>query len=62
MVGIANAHGRVDVSKLLTDLEVIPQRSDEDTVAAGMDLDAVLARKPGIVLVDELARTNPPGS
>jgi len=64
VVGIVNLHDRVDVSDLLEGLEVIPQLSSVDDDGAGdaMDLAAVLARGPQVALVDELARSNPPGS
>jgi two-component system sensor histidine kinase KdpD len=61
VVGIVETHGRARIVELLDGLEVTPRR----VVANGideMDLDAVLARKPEVVLVDELAHTNAPGS
>jgi two-component system sensor histidine kinase KdpD len=64
VVGYAETHGRVETEMMLQELEVIPRRQLEyrGTVQAEMDLDAVLARKPRLVLVDELAHTNVPGS
>jgi two-component system sensor histidine kinase KdpD len=64
VVGYAETHRRVETEMLLRDLEMIPRRQLEyrGTVQAEMDLDAVLARKPRLVLVDELAHTNVPGS
>jgi two-component system sensor histidine kinase KdpD len=64
VVGVVNTHDRDEVSDLLQGLELIPQLSSGDGGDAGgvMDLNAVLARKPEVVLVDELARTNPPNS
>jgi two-component system, OmpR family, sensor histidine kinase KdpD len=64
VVGIVNTHDRDDVSDLLQGLEVIPQLSSGDHRDTGgvMDLNAVLARAPQVALVDELARSNPPGS
>jgi two-component system sensor histidine kinase KdpD len=64
VVGIAETHGRAETEALLAGLEVLPRRR---TVYRGieteeLDLAAVLARKPGVVLVDELAHTNVPGS
>ncbi|MFH1150377.1 MAG: sensor histidine kinase KdpD [Actinomycetota bacterium] len=64
VVGIVETHGRRETEELLTGLTVIPMKSlqykghhfDE------MDLDAILQRKPDLVLVDELAHTNLPGS
>ena len=63
VVGYVETHGRVETESLLRDLEVIPRRQLEyrGTIQAEMDLDAVLARKPQLVLVDELAHTNVPG-
>jgi two-component system sensor histidine kinase KdpD len=64
VVGYVETHGRVETETLLRDLEVIPRQPLEyrGTIQAEMDLDAVLARKPQLVLVDELAHTNVPGS
>lgn len=64
VVGYAETHGRADTELLLQGLEVIPRQQLEyrGTVQTEMDLDAVLARKPQLVLVDELAHTNVPGS
>jgi two-component system sensor histidine kinase KdpD len=64
VVGYAETHGRVETETLLRDLEVIPRQPLEyrGTVQTEMDLDAVLARQPQLVLVDELAHTNVPGS
>jgi two-component system sensor histidine kinase KdpD len=64
VVGYAETHGRVETETMLQDLEVIPRRQLEyrGIARAEMDLDAVLARKPQLVLVDELAHTNVPGS
>lgn len=56
VVGVVETHGRAETEALLAGLEVIPRMRDE------MDLDAVLARRPQLVLVDELAHTNAPGS
>ena len=64
VVGFAEAHARPQTSALLDGLEVIPRARLEYRGAAfeEMDLDAVLARRPEIALVDELAHTNVPGS
>ena len=64
VVGIAETHGRAFTEEQLGDLEVIPRRKVEyrDTVLEELDIDAVLARHPKIVLVDEYAHTNAPGS
>jgi two-component system sensor histidine kinase KdpD len=64
VVGIVETHGRRDTEALLADLEVLPPRNVEyrDTTLRELDVDGVLARKPGLVLVDELAHSNAPGS
>ena len=64
VVGIVETHGRKETEALLEGLEVIPRKH----VAYGsgtleeLDLDALIARRPQIALVDELAHTNAPGS
>jgi two-component system, OmpR family, sensor histidine kinase KdpD len=64
VVGVVETHGRKETQALLDGLEVMPRRRVEYKGAwlEEMDLDAVLARKPQLVLVDELAHTNAPGS
>jgi len=64
VVGIVETHGRKETEALLSGLEVIPRRNVEYKGAhlTEMDLDAVIARHPQIVLVDELAHTNADGS
>jgi two-component system sensor histidine kinase KdpD len=64
VVGFAEAHGRPHTSALLDGLEVIPRAQLEyrGGTFQEMDLDAVLARRPQIALVDEFAHTNVPGS
>lgn len=64
VVGIVETHGRAETQALLDGLEVIPRRriAYKDQVLEEMDLDALIARKPQIALVDELAHTNAPGS
>jgi two-component system, OmpR family, sensor histidine kinase KdpD len=64
VVGLVETHGRADTEKLVEGLEVVPRRRIEyrGVVLEEMDVDAILARKPQIVLVDELAHTNVPGS
>ncbi|MCU1479271.1 MAG: histidine kinase [Subtercola sp.] len=64
VVAVVETHGRKGTASMLLGLEVVPRTT---TVHRGvelteMDLDAVLARKPDIALVDELAHTNAPGS
>src|SRR6201986_871804 len=64
VVAFVETHGRQDTAALLDGLEVIPRRtiSYRDAEFEEMDLDAVLARRPEIALVDEFAHTNVPGS
>jgi two-component system, OmpR family, sensor histidine kinase KdpD len=64
VVGIVETHGRPETATLLAGLEVIPRQSIEyrGHMLEEMDLDAVLARRPKLVLVDELAHTNAEGS
>jgi len=64
VVGIVETHGRTETEELLKGLEVIPRRRVEyqGIVLEELDLDAIVARRPAVVLVDELAHTNPTGS
>jgi two-component system, OmpR family, sensor histidine kinase KdpD len=64
VIGIVETHGRKETEALLSGLEVIPRRHIEYKGAplTEMDLDAIIARHPQIVLVDELAHTNAEGS
>src|SRR4051812_18353672 len=64
VVGIVETHGREDTKALLEGLEVIPRGrvSYKGQWLEAMDLEAIIARRPQIVLVDELAHTNAPGS
>jgi two-component system sensor histidine kinase KdpD len=64
VVGFVETHGRAETEALLRGLEVIPRKRIEyrDQILEEMDLDAVLARRPQIALVDELAHTNVAGS
>ena len=64
VVGIVETHGRSDTAALLEGLEVIPRRriDYQGRPLEELDIDAVLARRPGIVLIDELAHRNVPGS
>ncbi|MFJ8043582.1 ATP-binding protein [Kitasatospora sp. NPDC096147] len=63
VVGYIECHGRRHTENMLQGLDVIPraQRNYRGTEFTEMDLDAVLARHPSVVLVDELAHTNIPG-
>jgi two-component system sensor histidine kinase KdpD len=64
VVGAVETHGRAETEALLAGLEIVPRRRVEyrGRVLEEMDIDAVLARRPQLVLVDELAHTNMPGS
>jgi two-component system, OmpR family, sensor histidine kinase KdpD len=64
VIGIVETHGRRDTEALLEGLEVVPRKHVEykGQSLAEMDLDAIIARRPQIVLVDELAHTNAEGS
>src|SRR3974377_2261403 len=64
VIGVVETHGRKETEALLSGLEVIPRRNVEykGTLLTEMDLDAIIARRPQIVLVDELAHTNAEGS
>jgi two-component system, OmpR family, sensor histidine kinase KdpD len=64
VVGFVETHGRAETDALLRGLEVIPRKRIEykDQFLEEMDLDAVIARRPQIALVDELAHTNAAGS
>jgi two-component system sensor histidine kinase KdpD len=64
VIGLIETHGREDTEAMIGDLErVAPQRIDYRGVTlTEMDVDAIIARRPAIVIVDELAHTNVPGS
>src|SRR6185437_2302867 len=64
VVGVVETHGRRETEALLDGLEVMPRRQVEykGHTLGEMDLDAILKRHPILVLVDELAHTNAPGS
>lgn len=64
VVGVVETHGRADTAAMIGDLEQVPRRKVEyrGVVLEEMDLDAVIARRPTVALVDELAHTNAPGS
>lgn len=64
VIGLLETHGRSDIAKLAKGLEVVPRRRQEyrGIVVEEMDADAILARKPQVALIDELAHTNVPGS
>jgi two-component system sensor histidine kinase KdpD len=62
--GVVEPHGREDTRALIGDLECVPLRRIEyrGVVLEEMDVEAVIARHPAVVIVDELAHTNVPGS
>jgi two-component system, OmpR family, sensor histidine kinase KdpD len=64
VIGIAETHGRKETEALANILEVVPRKKIEylGIGVSEMDLDAILARRPQLVLVDELAHNNIPGS
>src|SRR5262245_1109872 len=64
LVGLVETHGRRETEALLAGLAAIPPRvvPYRGGRLRELDLDAILARKPKLVLVDELAHTNAPGS
>ena len=64
VIGIVETHGRKGIAELASQMETIPRRMIDykGTLFAEMDLDAILERRPAVVLVDELAHTNIPGS
>jgi len=64
VIGYVEAHGRAETEAKVGDLEVIARRRIDyrGVVLEEMDLDAILARKPQLCLIDELAHTNAPGS
>ena len=64
VIGVVETHGRAETLALIDGLEVIPQKRIDyrDQSITEMDLDALIARKPQLALVDELAHSNAPGS
>lgn len=64
VIGVIEAHGRPPTAELGGQLETIPRRKFDfrGTTFEELDLDAVIARKPGVVLIDELAHTNVEGA
>jgi two-component system sensor histidine kinase KdpD len=63
-VGVVETHGRKSIAELAAQLETVPRRKIDykGTVFEEMDIDGILRRHPQVVLVDELAHTNIPGS
>src|SRR5438874_7510538 len=64
VIGFVETHGRAETAAMIADLEQVPRRRIEyrGVTLEEMDIDAVLARRPTVALVDELAHTNAPGS
>ncbi|MEV4199577.1 sensor histidine kinase KdpD [Micromonospora globbae] len=64
VIGLVETHGRKHTAAMIGDLEQVPRRTVEYRGAefTEMDVDAVLARRPQVAVVDELAHTNVPGS
>jgi len=64
VIGVVETHGRKSIAELAAKLEILPRKKLDykGTTFEEMDVDAILARKPAVVLVDELAHTNIPGS
>jgi len=64
VVGFVETHGRVETGSYIRNLEVVPRREIKyrNVILEEMDVDAVIARAPEVVIVDELAHTNVPGS
>jgi len=63
-IGLLETHGREDIARLAQGLEIVPRlrREYRGIPLEEMDVEAVIARKPQVALVDELAHTNVPGS
>jgi two-component system sensor histidine kinase KdpD len=64
VIGVVETHGRAETEALIAGLDIIPRRTTEyrERSLSEMDLDGILARRPSLVLVDELAHSNAPGS
>ena len=64
VIGLVETHGRQDTADQIRDLEIVPLRviPYRGVDLKEMDVDAILARRPQLVIVDELAHTNVPGS
>ena len=63
VIGVVETHGRAETEALINGLELLPRRAVDyrGTALQEFDLDAALARRPTIILIDELAHTNAPG-
>lgn len=64
VIGVIETHGRKSIAELASKLETVPRKKIDykGTIFEEMDVDAIIARKPAVALVDELAHTNIPGS
>ena len=64
VIGFVETHGRVRTAELAAQLEQVPRKQMEykGTLFEEMDVDAILKRKPEVVLIDELAHTNAAGA
>jgi len=64
VIGVVETHGRKGIAELVPQLEIVPRKKIEykGTIFEEMDVDAIIQRRPQVVLVDELAHTNIPGS
>src|ERR1700742_534326 len=64
VIGVVETHGRVETEALTKGFEIVPKKRGlyKGRVVAEMDIDAILQRRPQLVLVDELAHTNAEGS
>jgi two-component system sensor histidine kinase KdpD len=64
VIGLVETHGRPHTEALVEGIELVPRRelTHRGSVLSEMDLDAVLARKPAVALVDEYAHSNAPGT
>jgi two-component system sensor histidine kinase KdpD len=64
VLAFIETHGRAETAALIGDLEIVPRRRQEyrGVVVEEMDLEAVLARRPAVAVVDEIPHTNVPGS
>ncbi|HTC29252.1 MAG TPA: hypothetical protein VK702_00905 [Candidatus Acidoferrum sp.] len=63
-IGLVETHGRAETEAMIDDLPIVPRKivNADGMTYTEMDREAILARKPRVVLVDELAHTNAPGS
>src|SRR5690348_17387516 len=64
VIGLVETHKRADTAAKIGALEIIPRRKVDyrGVIVEEMNVDAILARKPEVAIVDELAHTNAPGS